>query len=141
MKRNIFLILLLIIISGVVVGIYLYNKPHRNIMVESAAFDLSTDEIYSEFLQDEMAATQKYSEKVVAFRGQIASVKKQENGTLHLLLTGNEGKINCELDPMALEDSALIAEGKKVKIKGLFVGFDGLLEELQFKKCSILKEG
>lgn len=138
MKRNIIFLGVILIIAAFIVGVYQYNKPHRNIMKESAEFTLSADEIYNEFTSDFTKASTKYADKVVAFSGVIASVSKNQAGGYNILLKGKQGVINCEVDPSANIDESQLKENSEIQLKGLFIGFDDLLEELQFKKCSIV---
>ncbi|MDN5201377.1 hypothetical protein QQ008_08390 [Fulvivirgaceae bacterium BMA10] len=139
-KRNIIVIVLVLILGVIFVAVYQYNKPHRNISAEKPSFELTADEIYSEFLENESDAQAKYNDKVVAFSGTIDEIVKNQSGGYNLLLAGTNGLISCEIDEGQENKIEQLTSGQSVNIKGLFIGFDDLLGELQFKKCSLFEE-
>jgi UDP-N-acetylmuramyl pentapeptide synthase len=57
------------LVIGLGVAYYLWNKPHRDIAAEDAAFALTADELFDAFEADETAANAKYLDKVVAVTG------------------------------------------------------------------------
>lgn len=139
MKRNLIFLGFLVLIAAFSYGIYQYNKPHRNVLKESAEFQLSADDIYNEFEKDQQAATTKYSEKVVEITGTLSSFSKNQTGGYNVLIKGTMATISCEIDDMAGLDSTDLVADNDVTVKGLFVGFDDLLGELQFRKCSLVE--
>ncbi len=139
MKRNLIFIGLILLISIVVYGIFQYNKPHRDIASEKSSYDLSADDLYKEFEQDVDKASMQYADKVITFAGTISNVEQNQHGGYNILLKGEKGIINCEVDAAPDLDKEKLLENSHVKIKGLCVGFDDLLQELQFKKCHIVQ--
>ncbi|MDN5214345.1 hypothetical protein QQ020_19860 [Fulvivirgaceae bacterium BMA12] len=139
MKRNLIFIGIILLISIVVYGIFQYNKPHRDIASEKSSYDLSADDLYKEFEQDVDKASMQYADKVITFAGTISNVEQNQNGGYNILLKGEKGVINCEVDAAPDLDKKKLSANSHVKIKGLCVGFDDLLQELQFKKCHIVQ--
>ena len=127
------------LVSIVIYGIFQYNKPHRDIASEESIYDLSADELYNEFEKDAEKASIQYADKVITFAGTISNVQQNQNGGYNILLKGEKGIINCEIDANPNLDKQSLSENSFVKIKGLCVGYDDLLQELQFKKCSIIQ--
>lgn len=138
MKRKILTIVLLAAISVFIYSLYQYNKPHRNIGKEKASFSLSVEELYSQFEANIDQASTKYADKVMTLSGKIAKVEQNQSGGFNVLMKGENLRINCEMDPAARINTENLKTDLPVKIKGLFIGFDDLLQEVQFKKCSII---
>ena len=73
-----------IIIALVIIGIgtfaYMqYNKPHRNIAEETAAFKLTANELYDTFSENEMEANKKYLDQTIEVKGRIVDISKDQN--------------------------------------------------------------
>ena len=139
MKRGLIFSGTVLVIAIIVVGLYQYNKPHKDIASSTADYELSADELYNEFEGDIEAASKRYADKVITFSGIISNVQQNQAGGYNILLKGQKGSINCEIDPAMGLNAENLLENTSVKIKGLCVGYDDLLQELQFKKCNIIQ--
>ena len=139
MKRSLIFLGIILFISIAIFGLYQYNKPHRDIASSTADYELSGDDLCSEFARDVEVASEKYADKVVTFSGVISSIQQNQNGNYNILLEGQAGSINCEIDQAIKINTQNLSENTRVKIKGLCVGYDDLLQELQFKKCNIVQ--
>ena len=122
------------------VAYVLYNKPHRDITREKVSEFLTLDQMQNEFETEEQQAFQQYHEKVVVVSAQLLSVEPVNGQIASAQLAGATGRANCQL-----HDSQSIAEwsdhiGQEVKVKGLFVGFDDLLGEIQLKEATFYHE-
>ena len=63
-KKRLFLAVLIIILGAAAVGIYLYNKPERNLTNETAVEALDAKSLYQQFSENETAANKKYLDKI-----------------------------------------------------------------------------
>ncbi len=138
MKRKILFALSIVVVVVIVYSLYMYNKPHRNINKEEASFNMTVDELYNQFEQNVDEASAKYADKVVTLAGKVASVDKNPNGDFFVIMKGENLNINFAMDPTAEFNEKDFTVEQNIKIKGLFVGFDDLLYEVQFKKCSLV---
>lgn len=139
MKRGLIILGIVMVMAIIVVGLYQYNKPHRDIVSSTADYELSADELYNEFEGDVETASGKYADKVITFSGIISNVQQNQAGGISILLKGQKGSVNCEIDPAISLNVESLLKNTSVKIKGLCVGYDDLLQELQFKKCNIIQ--
>ena len=114
---------------------FVYNKPHRNILAEEAKFSLALTQMNGEFLADEEAAFKKYFNQVVEISATASSINKKENGRYDVVLNSNGVIANGELISAGDQFEGLI--NKEVVLKGLFIGYDNLLEEIKLSECSI----
>lgn len=139
-KKLYALLAIAIVLYGVLIIYKIYNKPHKNISEQKADFHLKADGLMNEFMQNEVQANAKYLDKVIILEGKMVRHSVSNSGFTILVLKGNNSTVNCE---MAASDSNPLeqkSEGDIVFIKGLFIGYDDLLEELQLKKCTLVTD-
>jgi len=136
MRRKLLIQIFILTVAIVMVAGYLiYNKPHRNILDEEAQFSLSLVEMNEEFLVDEDAAYKKYFNQVVEISGTAVSIDEKANKRFDVVLKSQEIIANGELISPDVQPAKLIEQ--EVLLKGLFIGYDNLLEEIKLSKCSI----
>ena len=136
MRKNLIIKLsVLFIVMAVATVYFVYNKPHRNVLAEEAKFSLSLIEMNAEFLADEDAAYKKYFNQVVEISGTASSITKKNNEHYDVVLESNGIIANGELISTGNDVEAVI--NKEVLLKGLFIGYDNLLEEIKLSECSI----
>ena len=124
MKRSL-LIILAIVIIGALVGYMMYNKPHENI--EKASVDITTtaEAIFADFEADEMAANEKYNDKLVQVKGKVVKVSKDESGIVNVILdSGNMFGVVCKLDELTAHKRTEFDEGSEVTFKGKCTGIN-----------------
>ena len=117
------IVILVLIIVGVIAYNHIYQN-HRDIESESAQFVINATDLANEFLIDPSAAEKKYLNQTIEVNGNITELNDYD-----LTL---DGKIYCQF-------SSKINFGfNNVKIKGRFIGYDNLLEQVKIDQCNIL---
>lgn len=116
-------ILLILIIIGVIAYNYIYHN-HRDIESESAEFVLNANDLANEFVINPSATEKKYLNKTIEVEGNITELNEYD-------LTLND-KIFCQFS------SKIKVENNKIRVKGRFIGYDNLLEQIKLDQCSIL---
>ena len=114
---------------------FVYNKPHRDILSEKAQFSLSLVEMNEEFLADEDSAYKKYFNQVVEISGIAVAINEKANKRYDVVLKSQGIIANGELIHANVQPKTLIDQN--VALKGLFIGYDNLLEEIKLSECSI----
>jgi len=123
MKKYIKYILLLALIGGAL-GFYMYNKPHKSISKAKTDIELSANQLFSDFENNEVEANTKYLDKVMEVEGMVKEITKDENGMTSITLeAGSEmfGVI-CQMDDLSKHKRTDFEEGEKVKFKGICTG-------------------
>lgn len=134
--KKILLFLLVLVIGGGAYGIYMYNKPHKNMQRQGADFELSASDLYSDFENDESAANTKYLDKIIQVSGNIREIIKEEDKVSIILETGNLlGGITCELDDHSQHDISSLSEGDQLILKGICTG---MLMDVVLVRCIII---
>jgi hypothetical protein len=100
---------------------YLYQKPRTGVDDIEAAHLLSAENIYHDFVNDEAAANQKYTGKVIEIRGVVSDVQLMDSTVNIFLAVGNDmGGINCSFKNNDVPSSV---KGQEIKVKGRCTGF------------------
>jgi len=131
MKKNtIVVILIFVLIAGYLIYSYVY-KSHRDIGSEKGSFTVTANVIHNEFKADEQKATAKYLDKTIDVYGKISSIDSVENT---IVIDDKMFAVFKDKMPADLKVSS------EIKIKGRFIGYDDLLEELKMDQCIIATE-
>ena len=134
-RRLILQIFALLVVIIMTTGYFIYNKPHRNVLIEEAQFSMALVDMNNEFLIDEEAANSKYLNQVVEISGIAVGIDKKANDNYDVMINSRGILATGELINIDVNPEKLI--NKEVVLKGLFIGFDNLLEEIKLRECSI----
>jgi hypothetical protein len=117
--RIVGLLCLLSIITGLLIGYRMYNKPHKSVATENAV-TLSAARLAGEYEKDETASNKKYLGNAVQVSGTVSEVTMNQQNKPVVLLTGSEmSGVQC-----TLQDSvAGIKKGDSICIKGFCTGY------------------
>jgi len=126
MKKKI-IFSVLFILALVLAYNYIY-QDHRDIETEQAEYTTTPDQIKNEFKADALASEKKYLNKTIEVSGLITEVNLKD-------ITLNQ-TVFCQFE----ED---LNHGLKVdsniKVKGRYIGYDDLLEQVKLDQCSLIK--
>ena len=123
----------------IVIAYLTYNKPHIDVSNRIADYSLTADELYEEFSEDDVIALTKYNDKIIELAGRLQLISKSDKSISNIVLEGDIAVVNCEMDSLYIFQLESSKEGDHIQIRGIFVGFDDLLGELQLKKCIVVK--
>lgn len=114
MFKKILVIGLVLVAIGAVVGYVMYNKPHRDIQTEEAAYNGYANDFFHEFESDSTLFKSKYEDKAIVIEGEVTML---ESHSFEL-----DGVVNCYLDSTVVipED---MTRGQMVKVKGRYNGY------------------
>ena len=119
----IFIVLLIIVYA-------VWNKPHKNYSNTKPNITIDSSNFINEFKTNSTLATEKYLNQIILVKGNVT-----DRLTKSVVL--NNG-IVCTLDSSSLKALGLIQINNDVSIKGRFVGFDDLFEEIRLDHCFIM---
>lgn len=126
MKKRLFIFILLI--GLIILGYRYIYKSHRDIKSENASYVVNSSNILMEFSLNIELSTEKYLNKVIEIKGNVTKVN---NYGLEI-----DKKINCYFDQTIIKVELL---DKQITIKGRFIGFDELLEEIKIDQCTVIE--
>jgi len=122
----------------VIVAWRMYNKPHRDVNSANVAYQVSADIIIGEYIENAQVAHEKYGGEIIILRGNFFKRTETEVGKEYIILKGKGGIVSCEIGEQAQVSGIQPEVGRTVQVKGICVGFDDLLGELQMKKCMVM---
>ena len=119
----VFIVLLIIVYA-------IWNKPHKNYSNTKPNITIDSSNFINEFKTNSTLATEKYLNQIILVSGNVTD-------TLTKSVVLNNG-IVCTFDSLSLKALGLIQINNEVSIKGRFVGFDDLFEEIRLDHCFIM---
>jgi hypothetical protein len=138
MNKKIIFVTVAIILAGTGVwfGCYLYNKPHGNVVSETASSSLTADTLYQQYQQNAVAADSMYLGKVIEVKGKLAAIDHNgETDILELSPQPTGGGVSCQMFPHDKGTTpSYPAIGSNITIKGKCSGF---LMDVNLVDCGI----
>lgn len=128
------------ITAAAAVYFLVYSKPHPDYEKAKPEFVISVKALYFSFVEDEVAANNKYTGKVIAIDGQVAAVEQVDELVIVSFVFeegffGGEG-VRCTMLESHHASALDLAPGEHVVIKGLCTGFTG--SDVILEHCSFL---
>ena len=123
MKKYLKYIMFLALIGGTF-GFYMYNKPHQNMTKATAEMQLSANQLFIDYENDEAKANGRYLDKIMEISGKVKEVTTDENGMTSLTLESGSDMFGviCQLDNLTKHERTDFKEGELVKLKGICTG-------------------
>lgn len=128
-KKTLWVLVLCTVVVGSILYFYVY-KEHRDIGREEASFTISVDELHKQFQTNDSLANATYADQTIVVSGLVTSFDSVDNSLVlneKLFLTFQVKGVL----PLQLKQS--------VKIKGRFVGYDDLMDELKMDQCHLIE--
>jgi hypothetical protein len=132
MRNKIFIGLILAGLIAAALGFYMFNKKVPGLESVRADFNLTANELFDAFEENEQAAMAKFENKVLAVTGKIINIKHGEVSSNVILHADNAmaGGINCSFSSLNKQ----LIEDQTITIKGRCQGF---LMDVVLNNCTI----
>lgn len=120
LKKNIFVLFGILLLFGIIYGIYEWNKPMRDVSDEKA-ISISANALYNDYVMDEAASNTKYLNKALEVNGKVTDVKKNDAGATFVILQSADPMfgVNCTFK----DEPTGIAVGQTITIKGFCTAY------------------
>ena len=124
----------LIGLLGVGFGIYMYNKPHKDIKKSTADIKIEANQLLTDFEENEAEANTTYLDKLIEVTGTVREVSKDEEGNVSVILESENplAGVICQLDNLTAHNKTSFEPGEKVAFKGLCTG---MLMDVVLVRC------
>lgn len=120
MRKIILLLGSLIAIIGIIVGLYLWNKPHKSIEDETTQL-VTAIEVSKAFEVNEAQANQQFLNKALTVAGVVQEVGKNQDNAQLVLLKGSDELSGVQCTMKIPQES--IKVGDSVLISGFCNGY------------------
>lgn len=119
-KKKILFAILALFICGAIYGVYVWNKPHRDVTAEKG-IEITAAAIFDSFSNNETRANALYLNKAIQVTGVVTEVKKNQDGMAVVYLKSNDPVfgVNCTFK----EDPGSLENGTTITFKGICTGF------------------
>lgn len=128
--KKILVIASLLVIGSFSYGIYLFNKPTKQIENEKPDLIFKATELVTTF-NNSSQLTSKLINKIIEVTGKVSMLENNVESKIIILNNG----IKCEL----VDLTANLKKDQLVTIKGICSGYDDMFNELSLTKCHIIQ--
>ncbi|MCX6207752.1 MAG: hypothetical protein NTZ19_16030 [Bacteroidetes bacterium] len=104
------------------------SVKHRNPSTEKAKFEMTVDAFSKAFKDNAVEANKTYINQAVLLEGDITTISG---------VTVTLNNVACNIDSTEVIKIKDLKVGSKVKIQGLVVGYNDLMEEIALAQCTI----
>jgi len=144
-KRIFFSVILVAIIGGAWFGYSEYKRKVKDLANVDAQIIMQANELITVFEKNEIAANAEYLDKIIAVKGNVKAVEKNDRGHYTIVLgeAGSMSSVRCSMDSVHVKDIAGVKEGNDITVKGACTGFttDELLgSDVILNRCVIETE-
>ena len=156
-KGKIFRFIAILGIAGLLggggIGLYMFNKPHRDVQSARVDYRLSSSQIVAEYLADNQAANQKYlasdgDSKILEISGEVMEISENFKGQKVVLLNGAMDKsgVSVVFNTESNNNLDRITIGQAITVKGVIrsgASYDedlDMFENVIIDKSDIVKE-
>ncbi len=123
-KRNVQIIILLVVALIVYVFNSQYNKPHLNVAKEEPGILITSKKLIDNYKEDENKSNTKYLDQVIKVTGKIADITTKNNkATITLGEGGLLGNVVCQLLPSENKKVSSLQKGQVISLKGICTGY------------------
>lgn len=125
-KKIILFAIFIAILSGAWYGYKEYSRKVKDLSKVKAQLQISAEDLITSFENNETAANEMYLDKVIAVKGKIKSVEKDNSGHYAVIL-GKEASmssVRCSMDSTHHDEVASLPAGTFITIKGACTGFN-----------------
>lgn len=125
-KKIVLLVIAVALLSGGWYAYSEYNRKVKDLSKVSADIQLKTADLVSQFEKDESGANALYLDKVIAVKGTLKAIEKDEANNFSLVL-GDESSmasVRCSMDEDHQQKIEGLLTGAKITVKGACTGFN-----------------
>ena len=145
-KKRVFIsIIVVAIVGGAWFGYSEYKRKVKDLANVTAQFTMQANELITIFENNETAANAEYLDKIIAVKGNVKTVERDDRGYFTIVLgeRGSTSSVRCSMDSLHVKDVAGVKEGGYITVKGSCTGFttDELLgSDVILNRCVIQTE-
>ena len=103
-----------------------YTRKVKDLSKVKADIELSSLALINAFEADEARANAEYLDKIIAIKGPVKKVEKNERGHFTVILGDPNvlSSVRCSMDSLHQQEVAHLPEGSLVTLKGACTGFN-----------------
>jgi tRNA_anti-like len=133
-SRKILTVITILLLAAISYGLYVWNKPQRDVQDEKAV-TIAATAIFDSFIVNETKANELYLNKAIQVTGEVSEIKKNQDGkaVVYLKSTDPVFGVNCTFK----EEPGPLEKGTTITFKGICTGY---LSDVIINQGIIVKE-
>lgn len=128
MKRKKIMIIMaaVAILTGGMYGYSEYTREVKDLKTVKEKVRISAVDLIDAFEKNESNANSLYLDKIIAVKGNVKAVEKNDKGHYSVILGDekNRSSVRCSMDSMYQQEVAAITPGSFITMKGACTGFN-----------------
>jgi hypothetical protein len=145
-KKKVFIsIIFVAIVGGAWFGYGEYKRKVKDLAKVTARVTMPANELIAVFENNEKAANAEYLDKVIAVKGRVKALEKNDRGHFTIVLgeTGSMSSVRCSMDSSHLKEVTGVKAGTDITVKGACTGFtadESLGSDVILNRCVLETE-
>ncbi len=134
------IVIVALFLSGIITGIFLFNKPQADISNKKADFKLKASELYNEYSSNENSANTKYLNKIIEVTGSVAELTYNPDSSFSVILRDSSADfgVNCNILKNSSKNKNNLRKGDMVNVRGVCSGFNSI--EVALNNCALINK-
>ncbi len=134
LKKKIFVLIGVLVLCGIIYGVYVWNKPMRDVSDEKGII-ITASALYHDYVTDEAASNTKYLNNALEVDGVVIDIKKNDAGATFIILQSDDPMfgINCTFK----EEPIGVVVGQTITIKGICTAY---LDDVIINQAILVKK-
>ncbi len=129
------------LLAALMVYFFIYNKPHTNYEKAKTDVEITAENLYQSYVNDQSNAEQTFNGKVIEVTGKLDGLEEVEEMVIAVFalsegMFGKEG-IRCTMLPNHQETVRSMKSGDMITLKGFCAGFSG--SDVIMEECSVIQ--
>jgi hypothetical protein len=150
-KKKVLIIIAILGVGGLLIaggiGLYMFNKPHRDVQSADVDYTLTVSEIVSEYLTSKDASNEKYlasngDSKILEITGVVSKISEDFSGQKVVLLKGEQVKAGVSATFTTETSSSLVdvQVDQTITIKGVIRSGASYDEDLEMYEHVVIEK-
>lgn len=137
-RKNLIIFILILVIIPISLFFYVYNKPHRDINDEEPVVNITANQLFVEYEQNEDEANERFLDKVIIIEGKIdeLDISKEDDPTIIIKNAEDFFGVSCSFGKEMEQLLANKKIGDFIKVKGICKGY---LSDVVLIDCIIIE--
>jgi hypothetical protein len=107
------------VVLGIAYSLYQWYKPHRDVKDETA-IEVTAQALFDAYGKNEQEANTLYLDKAIVVKGEVASVKTNQEGKTVVVLKTSDPMFGVQC---TMKEAASLQPGQQVALKGICTGY------------------
>lgn len=126
------------------IGVWLWNKPHRNLSEETASFSGTSEELFDRISSLNDSERLALINSTIELEGAVLEFSKTDDSTATVKLASSKTDVICTFNSADVERIPALMPNQPIHIRGIYTGFEeglpgfDMLPTITLNRCILL---